>query len=130
MRSRSTRFSVTTISTFGSALASDRSNETVAEFALDAEPFQLGGLPRTLVTAGSILHARLANLERQPRAFFLELRRVARIGDERLAVERHEQITVVAGEAGEIRYILEIGDQQRSRPWPLESAREVFCDVR
>ena len=32
---------------------------------------------------------------------------------ERFAVERHEQIAVVAGEAGEIGDIREIGDQQR-----------------
>ena len=59
------------------------------------------------------MHAGHANLQRQPGAFFFELRRVPRVGDQHLAVERHEQVTVVAGEAGEIRDVLEVRHQQR-----------------
>ena len=81
--------------------------------AFDAQPLDLridrslSSTPVSILTPGSRISSA------QTGALFLELRRIARIGNQRFAVERHEQIAVVAREAGQVRDIREIRDQQR-----------------
>ncbi len=121
IRSRSTKFSVVTRFSVRQPLGERLLQRDRCRIAFDAQPLDPRRLDH-LRHRFQHLHARLANLQLQSRALFFELRRVARVGDQEFAVERCQQVTVVAREAGEVGDVLEIRHQQRVR---LGLANEV-----
>ena len=96
-----------------------------SRIAFNAEPFHFRAIDG-FADRGQHLHAGSANLKWQARAFLFELRCVARVGDERFAIERYEQITVVAGKAGQVGHVLEVRDEQRVGLGFLDQGAQLF----